>query len=104
MALVGRSYVDIDRDLGRVTGVRQYGPIRIARTLPLAGIRQVRTTVDDRDDVTVYNVELVGTDPKEAIVVGFSRKRAQCQAFAKELRRALKIPFMGPSDAVPDVD
>src|SRR5205807_10301526 len=61
MALVGRSYVDIDRDLGRVTGVRQYGPIRIARTLPLASIRQVRTTVDDRDDVTVYNVELVGT-------------------------------------------
>jgi hypothetical protein len=60
MALLMRAYVDIDHDLGRVSDVRQFGPLRVARTMPLASLRQIRTTADHRDDVTDYRVELIG--------------------------------------------
>jgi hypothetical protein len=102
MWLLVRTYVEIDNTLCQVTAVRQYGPIRSAKTVPLAGISQVRTTVDD--DLTTYRVELIGPRPTDAIVVGFSRRRAECQAFARDLRRALKISFDHPSHTAPDAD
>jgi hypothetical protein len=104
MALLMRSYVDIDPDLGRVSDVRQFGPLRITRTMPLASLRQIRTTADHRDDVTDYYVELIGAHPTGSIQVGFSRKRAECQVFARDLRRALKLPFVGLSYIDPHAD
>jgi hypothetical protein len=104
MALLVRSYVDIDNDLARVTNVRQYGPVRITKTVPLARIKQVRTTAEHGEDETVYYVELVGPRPAQSILVGFSHRRAECQVFAKDLRRALKIPFVGLSYTRPDAD
>lgn len=104
MALLVRTYVDIDNNLCRVTAVRRFGPIRMTKTMPLGSIKQVRTRIDERSEVTVYNVELVGPRPDESILVGFSRTRAHCQTFARDLRRALKLPCVDLSRGEPDAD
>ncbi len=104
MALLARTYVDIDNDLCRVTAVRRFGPVRMTRTVPLAGIKQVRTTADERSEVTIYNVELIGPRAAEPILVGFSRTRAHCQTFARDLRRALKLPCVDLSRGEADAD
>jgi hypothetical protein len=84
--------------------LRRFGPIRMTRTVPLAGIKQVRTTTDERSEVTIYNVELIGPRPAEPILVGFSRTRAHCQTFARDLRRALKLPCVDLSRGEADAD
>jgi len=104
MALLVRTYVDIDDDLCRVTAVRQFGPIRMTKTVPLAGIKQVRTTIDEHSEVPIYNVELIGPRPAEPILVGFSRTRAHCQTFARDLRRALNLPCVDLSRGEADAD
>jgi hypothetical protein len=104
MALLARTYVEIDNDLCRVTAVRQFGPIRMTRTVPLCSIKQVRTTINDSREVPIYNVELIGPRPAEPILVGFSRTRAHCQTFARDLRRALKLPCVDLSRGEPDAD
>jgi hypothetical protein len=104
MALLARTYVDIDNDLCRITAVRQFGPVRMTRTVPLAGIKQVRTAVDDSREVTIYNVELIGPRPAEPIRVGYSRNRAHSQTFARDLRRALNLPCVDLSRGEADAD
>jgi hypothetical protein len=104
MALLARTYVDIDNRLCCVTAVRQFGPLRIARTMPLGSIKQVRTAIDHSGEVPVYNVELIGPRPDEPILVGFSRTRAHCQTFARDLRRALKLPCVDLNRGEADAD
>jgi hypothetical protein len=62
------------------------------------------TTIDERREVMVYNVELIGPRPAEPIRVGFSGTRTHCQTFARDLRRALKLPCVDLSRGEADAD
>jgi len=103
-AFLMRAFVTIDLDQGLVTSVRQFAVLRFATTCPLASIQYVRNTWEQDDNVSIYNVELVGTQGRKPILARVCKTRADSEAIARKLADMLAIPFKDETQEEPEAD
>jgi len=104
-AFLMRAFVTIEVDKDLVTSVRQFAFLKFAFTRPLSDIQYVRNTWEqDHNDVSTYNVDLVGTIGQEPILVRVCKTRKDSEDIARELAAMLKLPFKDETQEEPEAD
>jgi hypothetical protein len=88
-----RYFVDLDKAPRRVIVTRQFGPLKIRSQRQLAEFQFISITDDCDTTLTTYNVNLCGGKGVDPVLFSEFTKREEADDFARELGRALKLPF-----------
>jgi hypothetical protein len=105
MWLLIRGYLIIDKDQNLLTSIRQFGFLKLKFPRKLSEFTRVTTTWERvGKHGNYFNINLCGNKGTKPVLVEGSFKREDAENLAKELARAIGLPYEDYVDTEPEED